>query len=64
MASEKCAEHIHKMRNLMSEICLHKNMHDEKIELQDLDKLKHELDEMWVTCLQCSKGEITGGRDE
>lgn len=63
MVNEKCIEHIHKMRNIMSEIYMRKAVHDD-VGFQELDRLKHELEKLWVTCLNCSKGEICGNKEE
>ena len=64
MANQGCIEHIHKMRNVLSEMYMRLGLKGEKIELMDLDKIKHELEKMWITCLGCSKGEICGKGDE
>lgn len=64
MANQGCIDHIHKMRNILSEIYLRKGIKKEEIELMDTDRLKHELERLWVTCLNCNKGDICGGKEE
>lgn len=58
MPNKECLDIIHDLRNLACDISL--NTHNQYAEssVKIINDFKHKLEELWVTCLNCSKCEI------